>query len=72
MLRRIIGLVLVALLPAVALADVTGQASMIDGDTLEVAGQRIRLHGIDPKRSFRRSFAPHLLNTKYGARHVAG
>ncbi len=39
--------VLVALLPAIALADVTGPARVIDGDTLEVAGQRIRLHGID-------------------------
>ncbi len=25
----------------------TGQASVIDGDTLEIHGQRIRLHGID-------------------------
>ncbi len=39
--------VLIALLPAVALADMTGQASVIDGDTIEVHGTRIRLHGID-------------------------
>ncbi len=39
--------VLIALLPAIALADVTGQASVIDGDTIEIHGQRIRLHGID-------------------------
>ena len=39
--------VLVALLPAVALADISGPARVIDGDTLEVAGQRVRLHGID-------------------------
>ncbi len=45
MLRTIA--VLVALLPALALADVTGQASVIDGDTIEIHGQRIRLHGID-------------------------
>ncbi|MBL6934291.1 MAG: thermonuclease family protein [Alphaproteobacteria bacterium] len=28
-------------------ADVTGKPRIIDGDTIEVAGQRIRLHGID-------------------------
>ncbi len=41
-----------AVLPAlaladIALADVAGPARVIDGDTIEVAGQRIRLHGID-------------------------
>jgi hypothetical protein len=29
------------------LADVTGPAGIIDGDTLEIQGERIRLHGID-------------------------
>ena len=38
---------LLLLIPSIALADITGPARVIDGDTLEIAGQRIRLHGID-------------------------
>ncbi len=49
MLRTIA--VLIALLPAVALADMTGPASVIDGDTIEIHGTRIRLHGIDAPES---------------------
>ncbi len=29
------------------LADVIGEARIIDGDTIEIGGERIRLHGID-------------------------
>ena len=36
-----------ALLPSFALADIAGPAKVIDGDTIEISGQRIRLHGID-------------------------
>ena len=37
-----------ALLPTVALADdIASPARVIDGDTIEIAGHRIRLHGID-------------------------
>ena len=46
---RVLTLATAALLPALpALAqDITGPARVIDGDTLDIAGQRIRLHGID-------------------------
>ena len=44
--------VALALLPAVALAeDITGTASVIDGDTIDIHGTRIRLHGIDAPES---------------------
>ncbi len=39
------------LLVTPALADMAGVASVIDGDTIEVHGQRIRFHGIDAPES---------------------
>ena len=36
--------------PDVLADDLTGQASVIDGDTLEIHGTRIRLWGIDAPR----------------------
>ncbi len=47
MVRYLPALALVLFLSPVALADITGQPRVVDGDTLEVAGQRIRLHEID-------------------------
>ena len=39
------------LFAASATADVRGPALVVDGDTIEVAGERVRLHGIDaPER----------------------
>jgi endonuclease YncB( thermonuclease family) len=38
---------LLFLIPTVALADVAGRATVIDGDTIEVQGERVRLAGID-------------------------
>jgi endonuclease YncB( thermonuclease family) len=42
---------LVAMAPPVLAADLVGQASIIDGDTLEIHGTRIRLWGIDAPES---------------------
>jgi endonuclease YncB( thermonuclease family) len=49
----VLALAVAALLGSVppVVADVIGQAQVIDGDTLEVAGERIRLHGIDAPES---------------------
>ncbi len=47
MMRYLIALALVMFLPVPALADITGQPRVIDGDTLEVAGQRIQAHSSD-------------------------
>ncbi len=43
--------VALCLLATPALADVSGPARIIDGDSLEIAGERIRLHGIDAPES---------------------
>lgn len=51
-LRQICCLIILACLSLPALASkITGTASVIDGDTLDIHGQRIRLHGIDAPES---------------------
>ena len=47
----IIGVSILALFGGAYAADQTGQASVIDGDTLEIHGIRIRLWGIDAPES---------------------
>ena len=46
-MKRIIIPVVAAIISSAALADIAGRASVIDGDTIEIHGQRIRLHGVD-------------------------
>lgn len=46
-----LGVLIVISGPATAADDLTGQASIIDGDTLEIHGTRIRLWGMDAPES---------------------
>ena len=41
----------VAIVPITAKADVVGPARVVDGDTLEITGTKIRMHGIDAPES---------------------
>ena len=59
-MRRIAAFVVLALvLPSSANAeDLVGRASVVDGDTLEIRGEKIRLHGIDAPESSQRCTRP--------------
>ncbi len=54
MIRRVIKIalpLLAASIKVAASADLTGRASVIDGDTLEIHGTRVRIWGIDAPES---------------------
>lgn len=46
------------LLPASASSadTITGRASVVDGDTIEIGGKRVRLHGVDAPESWQKCF----------------
>lgn len=43
----VLAMTLIAVMIGPALADITGTARVIDGDTIDIGGARIRLYGID-------------------------
>lgn len=49
-----VGLILAMAVGAVSAKTLVGVASVIDGDTIEIRGEKIRLHGIDAPESGQR------------------
>lgn len=68
-MRRITVALMIALLSSVALADqFVGQVIVIDGDTLEIHGTRIRLWGVDAPESSQLCRGEDSLQYRCGAR----
>lgn len=51
-------LLVVAVAPAAPTSSLQGVASVVDGDTIEIHGQRIRLHAIDAPESRQQCLGP--------------
>ena len=47
----LVAITMLTQLSGTAIADITGPAKVIDGDTIKVGGAKIRLHGIDAPES---------------------
>jgi endonuclease YncB( thermonuclease family) len=72
-MRRTSVALILAILSSVALAgDFVGQASVIDGDTLEIHGVRIRLWGIDAPESSQLCRGEDSLQYRCGAQAANG
>jgi endonuclease YncB( thermonuclease family) len=66
--KRVIGLVMLLASGSAYSGDLAGQASIIDGDTLEIHGTRIRLWGIDAPESNQLCRGDDSLQYRCGAR----
>lgn len=53
-MRLLAGLCMVLAGVSISAGDQTDRASVIDGDTIEIAGERIRFNGIDAPESWQR------------------
>ena len=47
----VLAAIVIAMMPLHAKADIVGLARVVDGDTLEITGTKIRMHGIDAPES---------------------
>lgn len=52
--QALAGAVVLCIATAAQAQTITGRASVVDSDTIEIAGERIRLHGIDAPESDQR------------------
>ena len=66
MLRLTLTLCLLLLPLSISAETITGVASVTDGDTLEIRGKRIRLHGIDAPESSQHCVRPSVQEWRCG------